>query len=119
MTKKRIDPRQFRSEFNSSKMLSVEDLQTVTDILAKLDTQVKSLNKAFSKVEDILMYHKADALDVKNNIDSVNNYINWIGLKLIHNIPTEETPLKLSAEEAEEGQDQHHIIKLTIESEKN
>ena len=116
MTKKKIDPRQFRSEFNSSKILSVEDLQTVTDILAKLDTQIKSLNKAFEKVEkngvNVIYGKKADELDVKNNIDSVSNYIHWIGLKLIHNIPNEETPLTLSAED-------ETTLELTIESEEN
>ena len=104
MTKKRIE-----SDFNSAARVSLEDLQTATDILAKLDTQVKSLNKAFDKVDTRI---DADALDVKNNIASVSNYVHWIGLTLIHNIPNEETPLTLLAK----GPTSMQTIKLSIES---
>ena len=105
MTKKKIETAVsiYGKNFGKSKMVSVEDLQTVTDILAKLDTQIKSLDKALKKANkngvNVIYGKKADELDVKNNIASVSNYIHWIGMKLIHNIPNEETPLTLSAED--------------------
>ena len=107
MTKNRIE-----SDFNSAARVSLEDLQVVTDVLAKLDTQIKSLNKAFNKL-DIRI--NANALDVKNNIESVSNYVHWIGLTLISNIPNEETPLTLLAK----GPTSTQTIRLSIESEEN
>ena len=70
-----------------TKIVGIEDLQVVTDILAKLDTNLTTLNTNFNKLPFGIT---ADLLELQNNIDSVRSYIHWIGLTLFSKIPTQK-----------------------------